>query len=414
MDKNNLCIYINNYGTSNIELGDLESSNPGIGGTQYEMFLLCELLYKSNIPFTLLLTHDQKFKKPIEYDLVENISEAFNYCNAKKVKKLILRANDGLEYLSVLTRTKVIYWIHNFIDYKSATKIALSKIVSNVVFVSQEEADYYYDHDIAKKGTVIFNAIPNKRNFQKKEKENVVAFIGDLSPYKMVDKLTSIWPKIKRRVPDAKLLIIGSGDLYGKGKKFGKYGIAEEQYEKKILKPLLKHNLLESVQFSGLVKGNMADLIQEAKVTVFINPIETFCIAATDSIKNFVPVICPKSTGYCDVVTNKTGIFFKTKCGAKRDIYKILKDKTKIEFTKSDLSYLEKFSPDSFITSWKQLIQNDNTTQTAQKIYHKNNYSVNSKHFVIFMQKIRRIFHLPNAFSRIGIKWYLKKLIKRN
>jgi len=413
MEKGDICIYINNYGTSNILIPNLADNNPGMGGTQFEMFLLCQLLKERGIPFTLLLTHPQKTVDNIEYILVKDIDDAFVYCNKHLIKHLILRANDGLKNLDALENTKIIYWIHNFIDYSSATKIAKSKKVERVVFVSQEEADFYYDHDISKKGVVIFNAIPKVKKEHEQEKENIVAFIGDISPYKMLDKLTALWPRIIRKVPDAKLLVLGSGDLYGKGKKFGEFGIAEEQYEKKVLKPLIKHKVLDTVIFQGLVKNNMSDLISRAKITVFFNPIETFCIAATDSIKNKVPVICPKSTGYCDVVRKQTGYLFRNKNQALRKIISVLKNNDKWLIADNDLHYLDNFYSEIFLERWLSLFDNL-ANQKPPKISHKNNIFVNNKFLVISLRRIRTVFHLPNGFSRIGIKWYMKKLLKRN
>ncbi len=414
MEKSRICIYINNYGTTNMVMPSLIEANPGMGGTQYEMFLLCELFSKNNIPFTLLLTHKQQFSYEIKYEFVDNIESAFDYCNRNKSKYIILRANDGLKSIDKLKETKIIYWVHNFIDYKSATLIAKNSKVKKVVFVSQEAADFYYDHDISKKGAVIFNAIPSKRVINDKaKKENIVAFIGDLSPYKMFDKLTAIWPKIIKKNPDAKLLVLGSGDLYGKGKKFGAYRLAEEKFEVKFLKPILKNNLFGTVEFAGLVKGDMSQKISRAKVTVFMNPIETFCIAATDSIGNGVPVVCPKSTGYCDVVNKKTGFLFRSKFGAKRYINKILKNKDSLVINEESLGYFKSFQPDTFYDSWISLL-NDLENDNHKKITHKKNYFVNNKLFVVIMRNIRLILHLPNCFSRIGIKWYIAKILKKN
>jgi glycosyltransferase involved in cell wall biosynthesis len=415
MENFKICIFINNYGTSNIKLPDLSLSNPGMGGTQYEMFLLIQLLAKSNIDLTVFLTHNQQFETNIKYRLVDNIEEVFNICNKENFDYAILRANDGLKNLNILNKTKIIYWVHNFIGYKSATCIAKNEHVAKVVFVSQEEADFYYDHDISKKGKVIFNAIPkfNKKN-QIKEKENIVTFIGDLSPYKKFDKLTKIWPKIVSKVPNAKLLVLGSGDLYGKGKTFGKYGYAEEHFENRFMKPIIKHNLQTTVEFAGLVKGNMPELISKSKVTVFMNPIETFCIAATDSIANKVPVVCPKSTGYCDVVTNNTGYLFTRKNQIVNVVVRILKSNKQYNMTNEDLRYLESFSPETYLSSWLNLFAELNPSKVYKKRYHKKNYSVNHKWIPIVLDKIRTLFHLPNGFSRIGIKWYLRKIIRKN
>ena len=413
MEKASICIYINNYGTNDIVLPDLRKANPGMGGSQYEMFLLCQLLQNKQIPFTLLLTHKQKFVDKIDYKLVKDIHDVFNFCNNNSVEYLVLRANDGLDCADELNDTKILYWIHNFIDYRSATKIAKNTKVEKVIVVSQEEADHYYDHDISNKGVVIFNSIPERRQIDTPSKENVVAFIGDLSPYKMFDKLTAMWPKIVKKIPDAKLLVLGSGDLYGKGKKIGQFGIAEESYEKKILKPILSNDLIDTVSFQGLVKGGMDGLISTAKVTVFTNPTETFCIAATDSIKNKVPVICPKSTGYCDVVTKKTGYLYRTKSQAIKRVVSILNNKKPIDIENDDLSYLNEFSSENFLKSWLSLFE-DLRKGNKRKINHKSNLFVDGKLFIVLLKSLRRLFHLPNGFSRSGIRWYIKRLIKKN
>lgn len=405
-------MFIKNYATTDFVLHDLTQENPGLGGSQYEMFLLAQLLFEkpiNGVEFELILSKPQVTFYKNNFTIIQNIDDVFAYCESNDFDYLILRCNDGINNLSRLNKTKIIYWAHNFFDSTYADIISDSKQVKKIVFVSQEESDFFYDHDIIYKSDVCYNAIPyfDISKIRSSKKENIVLFIGDLSPYKHFDKLTKIWPSIIKKIPDAKLMVIGNGDIYGKNIKFGKRNIAEANYENIIFKPLEENNIENTVEFKGHIKKGIKEIISDAKVTILMNPRETFCIAATDSIASGVKVIAPKSTGYCDVIVNKkTGYLVKNTHKLKNKLIKILKSSNYV-INPDDLKYLEKFSPINFYNKWVDILLN---IDKSKKPFVKKNLTVDLKWLGILLHFIRKVFHLPNSFSRIGINHKIKKL----
>ena len=93
----------------------------------------------------------------------------------------------------------------------------------------------FFDEDIS---TVRF--IDNK----------TVVYMGALVEGKGFSELCSIWPSIINEVPNATLLVLGSGSLYGRIK-LGPLGIAEESYERKFASYITdkKGIIIPSVRF---------------------------------------------------------------------------------------------------------------------------------------------------------------------
>lgn len=74
--------------------------------------------------------------------------------------------------------------------------------------------------------------------------------------------IAKAWKTVLAAVPDAKLNVIGAGNLYDRNSKLGKYGIAEESYENSFMPYLtekfeedgeIKERILPSVKFWGLM-----------------------------------------------------------------------------------------------------------------------------------------------------------------
>lgn len=399
-------VFLNNKGTSNVDVSHLEDGNPGMGGTQFEFFiLLTELQRLAKYELFYFGTAIQKGLDDVNTIVVSDIYQAFHKCNELGIDILISR-DGGSDQIEILKRTKLIYWVHNFIPYEFCKIVGNNPIVKRVVFVSYQHRDFYLEMNIAKKAEVIFNAfyLPDKIDVIK-QKDNIAVFIGNIVPIKKLHVVTEIWPAIVKEVPDAKLIVIGSGQTANRNKPLGPYGIAEENYEKEILSPLIKTNTLKTVDFIGVLGAEKKSIIKSAKVAIAPNDKETFCISALEYVLSGVPVVGVSKGGINDVIENgKTGILCKTKSGLKHNIIKILKGKESFKELASGIDYFkENFDVDVFIKKWEQLIDEVDKDVLPHKIKSVRPYGDKYKFVGVILKPIRRLFCLPDVISRVGI-----------
>lgn len=115
---------------------------------------------------------------------------------------------------------------------------AEENVIKSVICVGREMLDLYRDEKCFSKMDYIFNGcvLPDIAKFQKqltniKSRQNIVTYIGSIVPSKSFHWLAKAWPNVLKRVPDAQLYVIGSGNLYNKDAKLGKYGVASKEYE---------------------------------------------------------------------------------------------------------------------------------------------------------------------------------------
>lgn len=404
--KKTIGVFLNNKGTAQVDVSHLRDGNPGMGGTQFEFFILLNEIAKQDKYNVIYFgTALQKGLDTVKTIVVQDIYEAFAKCNELKVDILISR-DGGADRLDILQNTKVIYWVHNFLPFEFCKTVGKNQKVKRVVFVSYQHRDFYLEMNVAKKADVVFNSfyLPSKIEV-KQYKENIAVFVGNLVPIKKLHVVTEIWPDVVKKVPDAKLIVIGSGQTANRDKVLGPYNIAEESYEKRILAPLLKTNTIDTVHFAGVLGGDKKDIIASAKVAIAPNDKETFCISALEYILSGVPVVGVSKGGINDVVENgKTGVLCKTKQGLKKNIIKVFKNKKRFDDLPTGIDYFEKnFAVDKFVEKWTQIIEEVDKDIPPHKIRARKPYSDKFKFIGLFFLLIRKIFHLPDGFSRVGI-----------
>jgi glycosyltransferase involved in cell wall biosynthesis len=126
-------------------------------------------------------------------------------------------------------------------------------------------------------------------------------------------RLAKVWPEVINKFPDAQLEVIGSGKLYDRNQKLGKWGMATENYEQKFRAPLADDDgsPLDSITFHGLVsQATKIDILQDTTVGV-INPrgTETFSVSAVEFQAAGTPVVSRAQGGVLDTVKHQeTGL----------------------------------------------------------------------------------------------------------
>ena len=175
-------------------------------------------------------------------------------------------------------------------------------------------------------------------------------------PAKGFHHIARVWPAVKERVPNAELVVIGSGKLYDRNRSLGKWGVAEEGYERQIRAYLSDGhgNPDPSVDFKGTLGIEKIKILQEADVGI-VNPsgaTENCPGSAIEFQAAGTPVVSGAYRGLLDTVLHeRTGLLGRSDRDLIDNIVYLLRNKglvrsygeNGIEFVKDKFSY-EKIS----------------------------------------------------------------------
>ena len=406
-----IAVYVNTKKKQEIDLMQIDRGSPGLGGSDYLFFALPLFLnkYSNKLDVTLFVKGVVKGNKFLKTVTVDNCTDAVRLSQDNNIDLFIFRpSQDDNIICRELERYKLnaLAWLHN--DFQAAERKAIAncRFVKRIVCVGHEQLDMYRDHKAFYKSTVIYNAIntmgiPDYSNVQKK---NIVAYTGALIDLKGFHVLAKVWKQILKKVPDAELWVLGTASLYGSNSKLGKWGIADEEYEK-IWRPYLSDengDKLESVRFLGEVGIEKFELYKNIKVGV-VNPTgktETFCLCGIEYGICGIPVVTAKKNGLLDtVIDKKTGLLVKNSKQLTNSIVKLLKDnKINSEMGSNARSFIkENFEWQNIIKEWIKLFDDviNNVPCEIEKI--KGHWFSNYK----FLREGNRLFKKYTGLSFI-------------
>lgn len=130
------------------------------------------------------------------------------------------------------------------------------------------------------------------------EKKKVILFVGRLSAHKGADTLIKALPTIVKKIPEARLLIVGPD--------FG---------EKTTFQQLVRElGLEEKVVFAGaLSREELVSAYQEASVFCLPSRNEAFGIVMVEAFAAGTPVVAARNSALTEIVTDsETGLLFET------------------------------------------------------------------------------------------------------
>lgn len=381
-------LYLENKNIANVDLSKPEEGNPGIGGTQYNFITLPYYFIKyfpNEIEFVWYANNTGNLPGVIESHEVEDCINAVETAVKQNCDMFIWRPTTdekGMKFIEKLDsfKIKIIAWVHNTPHLNALNKMSKSSQLKRFVCVSQEQLDRLRDHPIFAKSTCIFNGFDPRKYIPQNEIEkegNKVVYIGSLVPAKGFHYLARVWPDIKRRISDAKLIVIGSGRLYNRNQSLGKWNIAEESYEKSWRQYLADENgeIDDSVDFKGTLGSEKIEIMQKADVGI-VNPsgaTENCPGCAIEFQAAKTPVVSGAYRGLLDtVVHEKTGLLGKSDEDLIDNIVYLLKNKevakkygeNGIEFVKN------KFAHKKISKQWLELFKNvhNNKSNIVQPI----------------------------------------------
>lgn len=417
-------IYLDNRNISDVDCSNPLSGNPGVGGTEYCVLLLAQALkkYKPEIKCNLLVEKEGKLPEVDDVIVTKGLLEVAE--KAKKSDILIIASLRNGEELSQsffdALHTKTIIWGHNFYYSDYCDRIADCDAIRANVFVGRQQYDRYIDHRLINKSVYIYHMYPSgKIGVRNGASNHQVTYIGSIIPSKGFQVLAKAWKTILEQVPDAELNVIGSGKLYNRNAKLGKYGIAEEKFEQ-LFMPFLtyeKGEILPSVHFLGVMGTEKNDIIVKSSVGV-ANPTgrtETFGISALDFESRGVPVVTIAKNGFLDtVIDHKTGLLVKkTNELASAIITLLLDNDLNTKYGNNGIEFTKKFSPKKIIFEWVQLFEliiNDKKIPYRRPENFKEN---NLKWLRIINHDIKAILHIKKGISVISVETFGRNLIKK-
>ncbi len=349
-----------------VDIRDVDAGNPGMGGTEYMFFLIAAYLAKSH-DVAMYVTSPGLFPEGITYHEVRDLSEAMARLGADRIGMLILRESDvlpNLQQLHSLTQ-KVLVWAHNYSGHKTLKACVHCPSIVRYLCVSREQYEQLRDEAIFAKADYVFNAAvtrsyPTQVAFSP---ENNVFYMGSLIESKGFHILARYWNDIVAQVPDAKLHVIGSGQLYDREATLGPMGIASPAYERLFAKHITESGRLrQDIIFHGTLGADKIELLKQAKVAV-TNPTgggETFCIAALEFELLGVPVVTKNVGGPRNVVLDgKTGILYDQESQLPEAVITLLtQDELRQGMSRNARIFArENFDIDVVLKQWKKIIQ---------------------------------------------------------
>lgn len=358
----NIAIYCGKNPGSAIDATNLEKGNPGMGGTQYVMLLLAHYLAQDPQYNVFVLSVRPYFLGGGNFIQISGDSEVVEACERIRADILIIRDHSAVIRRDIArSRLKVVYWSHNYVYADFCRFVARTPQIKCNVFVGKQQYDRYIDNDVIRKSVTIFNLINDSCDASRVDDGKTVVYVGALVPPKGFYELCRIWPGIVKKVPDARLLVIGSGQLY-ESAKLGKYGIAEEHYEKQFI-PFITDSegmIIPSVEFLGILGEEKTDVFLKSSVGVvnLSRNSETFGMVIVEMATAGLPVVTIKKNGHFDtVVDGKTGVLCSSLADVQRNIIELLQSPERnARYGRNAKEFIRIFSPEIIVPQWKKLL----------------------------------------------------------
>ena len=426
--------YLKNQGYTNVDLRFPEKGNPGIGGTEFTTIATAYYLnkYFPDIVEPILLANNLELLPPsLKAYYAANDIDAAIESEALGANIFIFKSKDGNHELYDYLRKsnlKAITRSNNTPDVEGLNQIANCPQIKAHVCVGHEQLDLLRDHRIFTKSIRIFNLF-NAENFvpkQRKQKQgNTVVFLGNIMPAKGFHVLARVWHQIIKERPDAKLIVIGSGKLYDRNSKLGKWEVAEESYEAHYIRPFLSDengNIMNSVHFAGLLGGEKIEILQNADVGV-VNPSgrTEVCPASALEIQACgTPVVAAAKEGLLDtVVHGKTGLLGRNDKDLVTNISYLLNNPSVAEqLGENGIQFVkENFSPQEIAKQWLDLFVDICNDKPPQPQAIKHNYYYKAKLIRENMRKLKNLLpplqNVPSVIELEESLWKTKQKITK-
>lgn len=411
-----VAFFIDNANLPVIDYSAIARCNPGIGGTEYEFMLVSYLLdIRNNDCEIIVLTNHIGDLPHSNVVRCNNLIESCSYCVKNGVDTIIVRniAND-FDFSPFKGKLNFILWVHNNLSYKELNKHYKNPCIERIVNCGREQLELYRDNLATLKSTYIYNIFPFReidyyRELIDTNDNHNVVYMGSLVWSKGFHVLAKCWKEVVKKVPDAQLFVIGSGKLYNKDLKLGKYSLAEREYEDLFMPYITDRNgkILDSVHFMGLLGDEKYEILGKCKVAVPNPTGMTECLPITAIEMQLLG--CGITTiyhpAYLDTVYNKDFLFKNEEEIADSIVHRLLAPKDIYEDVYDFLS--NNFGQSYNIERWENCLKN----LDIQFIEPISKYNYQNKKIKNIMLTIKQIVPILSAipeieriYNKLGLK----------
>lgn len=404
-----VAFFFPNKNISTINFSNIEEGNPGIGGSEFSALLIASNLCKLHQHDIMVFCEvESVFPVGLKWQECGDLIGAIKLVISQHIDFFIV---DGKlltkDILCKFYNVKFIAWANTFITDEYLDIFSKMNNVISVINVSKRQLESTKYHPIYRKSTYIYNAVPIKilskysSLLPNAKRAHNVCYIGSLHPAKGFQYLAKAWPAVIKEVPDAQLFVIGSGKLYGRNARLGKWGIASESFEKEFLPYIIENGkIIDSVHFLGILGSEKYEILSKCKVGV-PNPSgvsETFGYTAVEMQFMGCQVTTIKCIGYLDTVFNKSNLYDSTE-NLSDYIVKLLRNDT--NDYEETMKYIKNFSINEIISCWSSFLQSIDKDDIEARIVCKD----------IFFYEGLLLYYLKSIKSLA--KSYIKKILKR-
>lgn len=401
-----VAFYLDNRTIEGRNLKDVEAGNPGIGGSHYMQLLTEYHLAQQygDLDIFMYVTTPQDFPEGIRVRVTKGFEHALSCMKEDHCRVLVLSnwytdLGDGNEVPELIEkyRIRTILWAHIFMNYRQYAFISSCKYIRLFVCLGKQQLEMLRGLRLYKKATYINYMLPPTHMLRGDHYEKLVVYVGALYPFKGFHILAKHWKYIKKKVPNARLWVLGSARLYGDHVSLGKYGIAEASYEKQFVPYLLNSygEIDDSVTFWGSRGGReKEELVSQAAVGIF-NPCgasETFGLSGVEFEAMGIPVVSIYKNSAPDIIKNKeTGLLYKKEREFPEYIIELLNnDEYNQKLGRQGKEFVSKeFDKRKITEMWHDAILN---------VAFDNSYRLNHDKRIIFDNQI--CFHHLNNFLK--------------
>lgn len=421
--------YLPNQGNKGVDFSNPYGVNPGVGGTQYMIWLISCMLSADYKDTDVILAADIIEKMPDWMNCVEVHGTVNALKKAEELSADIFVCRGPYlddEFIRCIKSTslKVIIWNHNYENDRIARITADCDSVKRCVCVSREQYERLCDHKVFGKSTYIYNALPIDRyTVHKRSSYNrkAICYVGSLHKEKGFLQLAKKWHTLEKKDSDIQLYVIGSGALYNTKNKLGKYGLAQDKYERKFIKYLIdKHgNIKDNVHFMGVVGFEDKLKIMNKSAVGILNPLgkdETFCIGAVEFEALGVPVTARKKYAFLDTAADgEAGLLYKNYRGMVNNIIRLINDSNlNKSLGESAALFAARFDIPAVTKEWHSLLDDVYSGKEQLSCRNLHNIRYNKKILRIINMKIRNIFpFMPSILWYEDIPQKVKSLIRK-
>ena len=347
--------------------------NPGVGGTEYLTVMLAVLIAEkfADLNLTIYTKYHFNYDTSLQNLNVQVIDTVDAQIIANKEnQKWLLTVNVAWELhcLNLIESFEnVILWSHHPSDWRAAflRKNALMVISTGVYqFCSNW---LVHTHNLLLPNIFLRNHRDSEKHLERTDKQFNVMYLGALVPAKGFHLLLREWGEICRRIPHAKLHVIGGSNLYGRTSGMTSDFPCDVKYEK-TLKSIIATKMIDmdSIKFYGTLGDERFKIYRQMDAAV-INPSgrsESFSFNLHECLDYGVPVIASHDYGLNDVMCGLPDQSVKKDNGIMKILLRLHSD---LDFRKrckeNQFKYIESLEIRNLkaLLAWRSLILGDST-----------------------------------------------------